>query len=71
MARVLITGATGFIGGNLVKKLCHSGYQVSGISKSGGMINDTVIDAVDCTDEEALNRYCEDKSFNGIIHLAA
>lgn len=71
MARVLITGATGFIGTNLVKKLCHMGYQVNGISKSGGMINDTLIDAADCTDQEPLNRYCEDKSFDGIIHLAA
>ena len=71
MSRVLITGATGFIGRNLVEKLSRMGYQFNGISKSGGMINDTLIDAVDCTDQEALNRYCKDKSFDGIIHLAA
>ena len=46
-------------------------YQVNGISKSGGMINDIVIDAVDCTDQEAINHYCEGKVFDGVIHLAA
>lgn len=69
--RLLITGATGFIGKNLFRKFCFMGYQVCGISKSGGMINDIVIEAVDCTDQEAVNCYCEGKSFDGIIHLAA
>jgi len=71
MARILITGATGFIGRNLVEKLGCIGYQFNGISKRGGMINDILIDAVDCTDQEALKCYCGDKLFNGIIHLAA
>ncbi len=71
MNRVLVTGATGFIGENLVKKLCLAGYQVNGISRSGGVTNGTLIDAVDCADEGGLSRYFEDKSFDGIIHLAA
>jgi UDP-glucose 4-epimerase len=71
MARILLTGATGFIGKNLVEKLSRAGYQFNGVSKSGGMLNGTLINALDCTDQEALNRYCEDKSFDGIIHLAA
>lgn len=71
MTGLLITGVTGFIGKSLFGKLSNLGYQVYGISKSGGVINDTLIDAVDCTRQEALERYSQGKSFDGIIHLAA
>jgi UDP-glucose 4-epimerase len=71
MKNILVTGATGFMGRNLVEKLHSMAYQVSGVDKSGGMIGDTSIDALDCTNQEALNRYCQGKSFDGIIHLAA
>ena len=71
MSSLLITGATGFIGKNLLGKLCNVGYQVYGMSKSGGIINNILIDAVDCTSQEALTRYCQGKPFDGIIHLAA
>ena len=71
MIRVLVTGATGFIGRNLVEKLPLRGYEVACISKSGGLASNLLVDAVDCADAEALNRYCEGKSFDGVIHLAA
>lgn len=71
MIRVLVTGATGFIGRNLVEELSLRGYEVAGISKRGGMASNVLVDAVDCADAEALNRYCEGKSFDGVIHLAA
>jgi nucleoside-diphosphate-sugar epimerase len=71
MTRLMVTGATGFIGRSLCRKLSNLGYQISGISKSGGTTNNILIDSVDCIDQEVVNRYCQGKSFNGIIHLAA
>lgn len=71
MESILVTGATGFIGRHLLKKLSLRDYKVAGISRTGGITNNVVVDAVDCTDAEALNRYCEGKSFDGVIHLAA
>lgn len=69
--RVLVTGATGFIGSNLLPKFVESGYQVYGISKRGGNIKGIQVDAVDCTNWEQLASYCAGKSFDSIVHLAA
>lgn len=69
--RVLVTGATGFIGRNLVKHLRSSGWRVSGISRYGGIVGDVLIDAVDCSNYDAIGKYCDGKLFDSVIHLAA
>ena len=33
--KVLVTGATGFIGGNLVRELCRRDYQVRALVRPG------------------------------------
>ena len=71
MVAVLVTGATGFIGKNLVRKLCLRDYQVFGVSKKGGIVSDVSIDSIDCTDRETISGYCKSKSFDCVIHLAA
>lgn len=71
MTIVLVTGATGFIGRNLIKKLSDMGYKVIGVSKKGGVVGDVLVDTVDCSDQEAINRYCNGKLFDAVFHLAA
>ncbi len=70
MSKILVTGATGFIGSNVLSKLVELGHQVYGISKRGGKIKGIQVDAVDCTSWDGLVNYCSDKSFDSVIHLA-
>ena len=58
---VLVTGASGFIGGHLIKRLFADGHKGQAVSRQLG---------VDCTDAGAVNRYCDDR-YDVIMHLAA
>ena len=71
MNNVLVTGATGFIGQHLVRRLNNAGYTVFGISKSGGSVAGHHITPVDMTNAQALASYCADKAFDAVFHLAA
>jgi len=68
---VLVTGATGFIGQHLFKRLMSLGYSVFGISQNGGTIAGQTITSIDMTDKQSLIDYCNSKDFDGIFHLAA
>jgi len=59
--KVLVTGATGFIGQHLVDRLVADGYGVRSVSRA---LN------VDCTDANSVMRYCNGK-YDYIMHLAA
>ncbi len=71
MSNVLVTGATGFLGRNLIIKLRQLGYDVYAISKNGGQIGDVEVVPIDCTRWNDLQEYCSGKSFDAVIHLAA
>ena len=71
MTRLLVTGATGFIGSGLLAKLSDLGYQVCGVSRSGGIVKGVPVDVVSCASRTALASYCRGKSFDGVVHLAA
>ncbi|MCH8226453.1 MAG: NAD-dependent epimerase/dehydratase family protein, partial [Chloroflexi bacterium] len=70
----LVTGATGFIGGNLARELCRRGYQVRALVRPGSntlTIQDTPVETVpgDILDRESLTRAM--KGCQTVYHCAA
>ncbi|HEY8511573.1 MAG TPA: NAD-dependent epimerase [Cyclobacteriaceae bacterium] len=84
--RVLVTGAAGFIGFHLSKKLCGLDYIVTGIDNLNDYYDPDLKRArlnllkqessfdfqpVDLTDREGLNRLFAEKHFQVVVNLAA
>lgn len=67
--KVLVTGATGFVGGEILKNLHRNGYDTFGTSKTGANENDPKIIKADITDFEDLQANVTEK-FDAIIHSA-
>jgi nucleoside-diphosphate-sugar epimerase len=72
--KILVTGATGFIGQNLVKFLLDKGYEIHCIIRINS--DSSIVDSRAKTfryDENIDNliRFFQEKSFDGIIHLAS
>lgn len=67
--KVLITGATGFVGGEILQKLYSDGFEVLGTSKSGAKNNDRKIIKADITDFENLTKNLTN-DFDAVIHSA-
>ena len=72
--KVLVTGATGFIGGNLARELWTRGYQVRALARPGSSqltTQDTGIERVegDILDRESVLRAAED--CEAVFHCAA
>lgn len=71
---ILVTGANGFVGSNLVEALVERGYRVRGMVRQSSdltQIRDLPIDLVytDVRDAESLYRACQDVDI--VIHCAA
>ncbi len=72
--RVLVTGATGFIGGNLARLLADRGYQVRALVRPGSntlTIDGTAVEPVagDILDRESVRRALQ--GCRGVFHCAA
>ena len=70
ISRILVTGATGFIGRYLFAQLTGRGYAVTGLSKHGGTAAGRPIAAVDITDESAVNEFFGKHRIDMVFHLA-
>jgi len=68
MTRILITGATGFIGSHLFDLLLSKGYDVCGISNSQSKGS---ISKIPLLNKNKLNSYFKKNNFDIVIHLAA
>lgn len=69
--RILVTGATGFIGSAIFRRLKAKGYAVDGLSLHGGEVDGETIGNVNLTSEESLISYTKGKSYKAIFHIAA
>ncbi len=77
--KILITGATGFIGSNLAKRLVGSGHEIhtfirksSNFWKLDDIMEKVVVHEADLSDNfSKIKRIVEDINPNGIFHLAA
>ena len=72
--KVLVTGATGFIGGNLARELCARGYEVRALVRPGSSvltIEDTSVERVegDILDRESVRRAAS--GCGAVFHCAA
>ena len=72
--KVLVTGATGFIGGNLARELCARGYEVRALVRPGSSvltIEDTSVERVegDILDRESVRRAAT--GCQAVFHCAA
>lgn len=75
--RYLVTGATGFVGANLVRRLLDDGHAVHAIVRreSGNWRTDSLADKIalhraDLADAEATRRAVEQANPEAVIHLA-
>lgn len=76
MAKVLVTGALGFIGSHLCEGLVKEGYEVIGIDNLFGGSWDNAVEGVtyfeqDITDTEGIDKLFKDFEFAIVYHLAA
>jgi UDP-glucose 4-epimerase len=65
--KILVTGSSGFIGSNLVKRLSKEGYEVAGFSRSPSKAGIPFI-VGDVRDTEAVKKACKDVDL--IFHMA-
>lgn len=66
--RILITGASGFIGSNLINALRNENFEVYGTSRNTN--KDKRISKIDIRNFKALNNLIKSKKINICIHLA-
>lgn len=69
MSRILVTGASGFIGRNLCSRLLHEGHELTALSRSGTNFPNTTNITLDLTREGDLSLNL--KNIDVVIHLAA
>lgn len=66
--KLLVTGATGFLGSTLVPMLVHAGHEVRVLSRSGGTIPGVEVFKGDVRDEDSLRKALQGRE--ALYHLA-
>lgn len=72
--KVLVTGATGFIGKYVVERFIKAGYEIIGIGRTDTLVkmDNFQFCKVDIREEEQVNSFfSKNKDISGIVHLAA
>jgi len=69
--RILLTGATGFIGSNLFLKLKNKGHRVTGLALKQDKIAGLKIHALDLKSGKKVQDFFGRHKFDAVIHLAA
>lgn len=69
--KILITGATGFIGHHLFLKLKKGGHEVEGLSLEKVMIDGKKTVILNLQNKDKLRHFLKNKNFDVIVHLAA
>ena len=70
-ARVIITGASGFVGSYLVEELIRAGWSVWALSRSGGAVDGARPARVDMREMEQVRHALQEARPRAIVHLAA
>jgi UDP-glucose 4-epimerase len=68
---ILVTGATGFIGAHVVRRLLASGAEVAGISLGGGQVSEVQVTALDLCDRDRAMEVLKRSRCDAVVHLAA
>lgn len=68
---VLVTGATGFLGSELVKQLCESGKSIRALKRPSSVIPDNLknLTQIEWAESDILDYFSLEKAFDGISHV--
>ena len=69
--KVLLTGATGFIGRHCHERLLDNGYQITGVSLNDAQFLGHKIIGLNLNDPKEVKNFFRNREFDCIVHLAA